>query len=167
MSLTTKIRLVISAALSSTIGLSAVAAPVAVNNLLELANGTGADQANQVFSDQRTLAASATENLDLAGALTDAFGGTVAFTKIKALMIKAAAGNTNNVVVGGAASNGFVSPFGGATHTVSVPPGGTLLLTAPDATGFAVTAGTADLLKVANGGGGTGVTYDIVLVGVE
>lgn len=35
------------------------------------------------------------------------------------------------------------------------------------ATGYAVTAGTADqTLKVANSGAGTGVTYDIVIVGV-
>lgn len=34
------------------------------------------------------------------------------------------------------------------------------------ATGYAVTAGTADQLKVANSGAGTGVTYDIVIVGV-
>ena len=45
-------------------------------------------------------------------------------------------------------------------------PGGTLLLVAPNAAGYAVTAGTGDLLKVANSGGSTGVTYDIVIVGL-
>ncbi len=88
------------------------------------------------------------------------------FTKIKAILVKAAEGNTNNVVVGGAASNGWVGPFGATTDTVAVKPGGTVMFVAPDANGYAVTAGTADQLKVANSGVGTGVTYDIVIVGV-
>jgi hypothetical protein len=108
---------------------------------------------------------STTENLDLAGALTNAFGQTITFTKIKALAIVAAAGNTNDVVVGGASSNGFVSPFGDATDKIKIRPGGMFLITAPDATGFAVTAGTGDILLVANVGG-TPVTYDVVIAGV-
>jgi hypothetical protein len=93
-------------------------------------------------------------------------GATLTFTKIKAILVKAAEGNTNNVVVGGAASNGWVGPFGDVSDTVAVKPGGTLLLVAPNAAGYAVTAGTGDILKVANSGAGTGVTYDIVIVGV-
>ena len=129
-------------------------------------DGTGANQAQKLFTDQRTLAASANESLDLSGVLQDVFGATLTFTKIKAILVKAAEGNTNNVVVGGAASNGWVGPFGDTTDTVAVKPGGTVMFVAPDANGYAVTAGTADQLKVANSGAGTGVTYDIVIVGV-
>lgn len=131
-----------------------------------LTNGTGADQANEVFSDIRTLAASANESLNLAGGLTGHFGETITFTKIKGLVIVADAGNTNAVVVGGAASNGFSTPFGDPTDTLKVPPGGAMALIAPDAAAFAVTAGTGDLLKIANGGSGTSVTYKIILIGV-
>jgi hypothetical protein len=55
-----------------------------------LATGTGSSQADKVFSDQRTLAASASEDLDLAGGISDALGVTVTFAKVKAIMIKAA-----------------------------------------------------------------------------
>jgi len=134
-----------------------------VSSLLELTTGTTAGKADLVFADTRTLAASANENIDLAGSLTDAFGATLTFVKVVAIYIKAADGNTNNVVVGWAASNGFVTPFGAATDTVKVGPGGTFLLT--NDAGFAVTAATGDLLKIANGGSGTPVTYDIVVVG--
>jgi hypothetical protein len=48
------------------------------------------------------------ENLDLSGVLANALGATLAFTAIKAILIVADSANTNNVVVGGAASNGFV-----------------------------------------------------------
>lgn len=134
--------------------------------LATMANGTGDNQADLVFVDRRTLAASASENLDLAGALADPLGATLTFVAVKAILIKAATGNTNNVVLGGAASNAFVGPFGAAAQTLAVPPGGGVLLAAPKS-GWVVTAGTGDILKVANGGAGTSVTYDIVIIGTS
>lgn len=136
-----------------------------VNWQFDFTDGAGANQAQKVFTDTRTLTASSTEDLDLAGGLTDAFGNVLTLTEVKAIIIKAAAGNTNNVIVGGAASNQFVTPFGAGAHTVTVRPGGMLMLVAPDATGYAVTAGTGDLLKIANSAGSTSVTYDILILG--
>ena len=128
-------------------------------------DGTGADQAKEVFTDTRTLTASAVENLDLAGVLTDAFGNVLTFTKVKALIIKADSTNVNDVVVGGHATAAFFSMFGAATHTLKVRPGGMFVVTAPDATGLAVTATTADMLTVTNGGAGTSVSYTIIIIG--
>jgi hypothetical protein len=126
--------------------------------------GTGQGQADVCFMDTRTLAASATENLDLAGALTDAIGRVLNLAKVKAIMIRTAPTNTNDVIIGGAATNGFVGPFGAATHTLAIRPGGEFLLAAPGP-GWPVTAGTGDLLKILNGGAGTPVTYDIIIIG--
>lgn len=131
-----------------------------------LSNGTGVNQADKIWSDTRTLAASGTEDIDLAGVLTDIFGAALTFARIKIMMIAAWGANTNNVVVGNAATNGFITWVGGATHTVSVRPGGLLVVAAPDA-GYAVTASTGDLLHVINSAAGTSVTYDIVLVGAS
>ena len=128
-------------------------------------DGTGANKAKNHWHDQRTLAASASEDLDLAGGLTDAFGNVITFTKIKAIIVFAAAANTNDVVLGNAAANAWIGPFGAAAHTVAVKPGGIAIFIAPDANGYAVTAGTADILKVLNGGAGTSVTYDIFILG--
>ncbi len=130
-----------------------------------IANGTGADQANQIFTDTRTLSASATESLDLSGVLTNAFGETILFTSIKGIVIAPAAANTNDVIVGGAASNAFINWVSDATDKVVVKPGGVFALYAPSAAGYAITAGTGDLLKVANSSSGTSVTYDILLIG--
>ena len=129
--------------------------------------GTGADQANRIFHDQRTLAASATEDLDLAGVLLDSFGAAITFARIRGLVVAAALANTNNVIVGGAATNTFVNWVGGATHTITVRPGGVLALFARDATSYAVTASTGDLLRIGNSGAGSTVTYDIVLLGAS
>lgn len=106
--------------------------------------------------DTRTLAASTGEDLDISGAFAT-------MTKVHAIIVRAAASNTNDVVVGNAASNGFIGPFGGATHTVKVTPGETAVLSSR--TGWTVTAATADLVHVLNGGSGTPVTYDIVVMG--
>jgi hypothetical protein len=133
------------------------------------ANGTAAGQANKLFTDTRTITASSNDDLDLNGVLTDAFGGSLALLRVKALIVVAAAGNTNDVVVGGAASNTWLAPFGSATDKIKVKPGGVLALFAgiADATGWPVIAATGDILRIANGGAGTPVTYDIVIIGAD
>ena len=145
--------------------LTSVAADI--NNIRKISyrTGSGANQANQFFSDRRTLAASTSEDLDLSGALTDAFGASIAFTKVKAIQVTAPTTNTNDVVIGGAAANAFVGPFGASTHKVSVPPGGVVTLANPTAAGWTVTAATGDLLKIANSAAGSSVDYEIVIVG--
>ena len=155
------------AELSAALDLGTGKAPQSLSRQMKLGSGTGAGNADRVWSDRRTLAASASEDLDLAGVLLDAFGAAITFARIKGLVIAAAAGNTNNVIVGGASSNGFISWVGGATHTVTVRPGGALALMtgAADATAYAVAAGTADLLHIANSSSGTSVTYDVHIIG--
>lgn len=167
MPLTTHLTVSASAMQATTLDLGSANAQLAKAYRIDLADGTAAGQANRIFHDTRTLAASANEDLDLAGVLVDAFGASLTFARIKGLIIAAAAGNTNNVIVGGAASNQFVSWVGAGTHTLTVRPGATLALMAgaADAVGYAVTAGTGDLLRIANSAGSTTVTYDIVVVG--
>jgi hypothetical protein len=159
------LRIVVDATLSNSLDLSGSSQPLRYTKSYGLTDGTGADKAKQMFTDQRTLAASATEDLDMSGTLTNAFGTTIAFTNIKALVVSASADNTNDVDVGGAASNGVISFFGDATDKLSVKPGGTIVLIAPDATGYDVTDSTADLLTITNSAGSTSVTYDIIVIG--
>lgn len=130
-----------------------------------LTTGTGANQADRIYYTQPTVAASGNTTIDLAGSVVDIFGATITFARIKGLIVAAASGNTNNVIVGNAASNGFITWVGAATHTVNVRPGGFLALMAPDATAYAVTAGTGDLLLFTNSGASTSVTFDVILIG--
>lgn len=138
-----------------------------IRKLVTLADGFGANQADRLFTDTRTLAASTTEDLDLAGGLVDAFGATLTLARVKGLIVVAAAGNTNNVQVGGAAANQFLNWVADATDKLNVRPGGVLALFAPDATAYAVTGATGDLLRIGNSGAGTSVTYDIVIIGAS
>lgn len=128
---------------------------------VDFANGTGASQANILFTDTRTIAASTTEDLDIRGtSLVDSFGNDLACVELKALMVFASSANTNNVVLGGDANS--VPFLSTAATTVSIKPGGAFVLLDPSAGGVAVTADTGDILQVANSGGTTTVTYDIV-----
>ena len=130
---------------------------------LEFTPGTAAiGQANVLFSDTRTLAASGTENLDVAGVLADALGVTIAAAEIVAIFIAAHSDNTNDVQLTRPASNGLPA-FLAAGDGLAVGPGDMLLLT--NRKGISVTAGTGDLLTLTNSAGGTPVTYDVVLVG--
>jgi hypothetical protein len=168
MSLTSSLSAALSFSQSSALDLGTANLPVAIRKAVQFASGTAAGQADLVFSDRRTLAASGTENLDLAGSLIDAFGATLTFVKIKGLYIAAAAGNTNSVVVGAAASTPWATLLN-AAGTISLRPGSFFIAGAgpADATGYGVTPATGDLLKIANSGGTTGVTYDIVAIGTS
>lgn len=137
-----------------------------IEKVLNILDGTAALQAQQVFSDKRTLAASANETLDLNGtALKNVFGDNFSITKLLALLIIADAANVNDVQFGPNSSNGLVTPFGATADRLKVKPNGFAMLVAPDATGFVVTAGTGDLLYVANGGAGSSVTYTVIAIG--
>lgn len=128
-----------------------------------LANGTGSSQADVVWHDTRTLAATS-ENLDLAGSLTNSYGTTVTFAKVKGIFIHNKATTTAfNLTVGAAASAAWAT-FLGATHTAVIGPDGILLAWNP-IDGYAVTATTADILKI--NAGSNSVTYDIWIVGTS
>jgi hypothetical protein len=157
--------LAIAATISNTLDLSVKAsAPLAYNKALSFTSGAGANQIDRVFTDQRTIAASGTDDLDLAGVLVDALGATITLARVKLIAVYAASANANNVVIGGG-TNPVTTIMGGTTPTTIVRPGGLWLVTAPDATGYAVTAATADILRLGNSGAGTSVTYDIIIMG--
>jgi hypothetical protein len=146
----------------------ALQAPVqAVLNLAQsqaFTSGTGALQADRLWADTRTIAISGTDPLDLAGVLVDAVGTVMTLARVKLLYIAAAATNTNNLILGNG-TNPFINWVGAAAHTVTVRPGGTFLLMAPDVTGYVVTGATGDIFQVANSGAGTTVTYNVVIMG--
>jgi hypothetical protein len=164
MPLDTRLLLQLTASLTNPLALTTVSAPLAYNKQFLLADGVASSQANRLWHSQRTIAPSGTDPLDLAGVLTDPFGAIFTLARIRGLIISADAGNTNNVLVG-AGTNPISTMMGGTTPTMIVRPGGMIMLIAPDTTGYAVTAGTGDILQVANSAAGTSVTYDVVVFG--
>jgi hypothetical protein len=139
---------------------------VALSNSTKFTPGAGAGQANYCFASSRTLAASASETLNLVSGLNDPNNVPLVFGGIKAIYVKANANNTNDVIVGGAATTTFVGPFGSATATIAVRPGSELLLYDHNSTGGWPVTGSTNSLKVANGGAGTSVAYQIIILGI-
>jgi hypothetical protein len=164
--LSTNLLVELDADLTSALDLVTVSSPIEISERIRLTSGTGAGAADMQWSDTRTLSASATEDLDLAGSLTGPLGTTLTFARIKAVLIMAADGNTNDVQVTRPASNG-APLFLAAGDGLAVKPGGLFLWVAPNAAGVAVTASTGDLLTLTNSAGSTGVTYSIVVLGAS
>ena len=140
-----------------------------ISGLVNLTDGTGAGMANIMWADERTVASGANDDIDLAGTLKDAFGVTVAAAEIVAILIinapASGAANTTNLTLG-AGTNPVAGWLGGTTPTLGpIRPGGVFLRAESDAAGIcAVTAGTADILRVANSSGAA-ATYQIVIIG--
>jgi hypothetical protein len=130
--------------------------------LRNILDGTGTGQANKLLQRRGTIANGANVDLDLAGALTDDFGDAVVFSAVMAIVLKASDANTGNLTFGGAA-NGFASCFGAATHTLVLQPKGVIVLIAGDS-GYAVTAATADILRVGNASGAS-QDYELTIIG--
>lgn len=129
----------------------------------EWTNGTSSNQANSMWTDERTLATTTTDSLDLAGGLTDAFGATITFAVLKCILIAIDAPDGTKALRVGPRSvaNAFIGPWGDASDFVTVHK--TFYIEEPY-TGWTVTAGTGDLLII-NNNTASSVTYRILLLG--
>lgn len=134
---------------------------------INLLQGSAANQADIIFANTYTIAASGTQLLDLYGVLTDAHGNTINMTLVKGIFVYAYPGNTNNVLVGGAASNAFATWCNANTDQVIVRPGGFMMLGSTDLTSYQVNSSTGHILQLANSSSGTSVQCDVVLIGVQ
>jgi hypothetical protein len=132
---------------------------------IALANGTGSGYANYAYQDQLTINASSSTTLDLT-ALTDEFGVSRTFTKVKVLAIRlnSSSDTAATLNVGAAATNIFSSIFADSTDIVKVRYQGWVVFACKDATGYAV-SGTVKSLKIANNSASNSVTVDVVIVG--
>ena len=132
-----------------------------VSYAVSLADGTGANQAQVVWSASRTAVTGNGESLDLRS-LSDTRDGaavTVSFSGIKAVYVRNTHA-TNSLLVGGSTIGGFVGlPFASA---LSVPPGGAYFFSSPSDAGLAVNSNS--YISRFTGSGGA-CTYDIVLIG--
>jgi len=129
---------------------------------LPLSDGTGANQAQVVWSDSRTATTivGAGDILDLQALSDDR--GTVSFTAIKAMYLR----NTGSEEIQWNDSNGsaWLSFLGQPNDSeVRFPAGGAMLITAPGASGFAVSNLSRTLRFVVDSAGSS--TYEIILIG--
>ena len=135
-----------------------------LRKLIDLADGTGSDQADTVWhAQEQSLATGASTTLSLDDLAQSIFGDSISlsFSKIKALLIANTSTTAGYLLVGGAASDQWYEPFAASGDKIKVMPGGQLLLTHPG-TGWSVAAGSTDLKIAAVG---ATVSYDIAILG--
>ena len=163
MTLNAQILLQILATENSTSDLSTTVRRTNASESLTFANGTGANQAEIVWSDSRTIAANGEDILDLTALADDR--GSVDLTAVKAIYVR----NTGTVGIywqalappeqWGSGPLQAEEEFG-----IKVPPGGVLLITNPSALGWMVESGDEQIL-FDNDSSTTAATYDIILIG--
>ncbi|MEU8279563.1 hypothetical protein ACFYOK_29395 [Microbispora bryophytorum] len=156
----------LSAHYTSPLDLTTVSAPVDFSQQFNFAQGAGAGQADMIWTASRSIAASSTDAIDLAGTLQGPFGTTVTFARIKGVIVRAAATNVNNVNIVRDSTSG-VPLFLATGDGIAVKPGGLFVWLDPSAAGAAVTAGTADLLNLVNSGAGSAAKCDIYIIGAS
>jgi hypothetical protein len=150
---------------SSALGNTAITNGLAFS--ASMATGTGASQADLLYIGQLTIAASGTSDLDLAGSLADVFGATLTFARVKAVLMVPDSTNTASGFKVGLGANPFLGWFGGTTPTESVDKTGCFFKFRSDATGWVVTAATADILRVTNLDGANSLVLNVAVVGAS
>jgi len=130
-----------------------------------LATGTGLDQADLYYAPAAyTITTGADQDIDLSSAALNGIGQTVAFVKIKCIVIY----NTTvtagyEIKVGGAPSNPFISWLMASGDGVKVGPDGILLLWNPSLAGYATAAGASDILRINNPNAGSVIVKVFVI----
>ena len=120
-----------------------------------------------MFVDQRTLATSSNEDLDLFGLLSPFFGATaISLVKLKAFGLFSSANNTTNLTVSRGATNGSLLFTAVSSGVAAIKPGCGFLWWDSSLAGVAVTTTTADLVNVANSAGASAV-YDVYIFGTS
>ncbi len=164
MILTTKIKTTFQATGTKALDDRTATDPINLSRTTSMSNGTGSGKANQSFHDQRSLATGANEELDLSGALVDTFGDTITFLKIKAMRFVNQS-LVDDFLIFGAAVNGFDTPIKAAADAIRLKRGGLIIIEDP-LDGYAVTAGTGDLLRIEHEAvTAAAAIYELTLVG--
>lgn len=130
------------------------------------ASGQGDTQVQQHYRKEQGVTSSDWD-LDLYNALTDIFGQTIIFERVRSLLVRNRSEvEGDNINVGPLGQgNGWTDPFDGdADGKLRVPPGGAMLIDAPLGQGYEITA-TSQALRIEHDAVSTTVTVQLEIIG--
>jgi len=162
--LVTRVAVDMSGTLVGTTGLSPTTSKLSAPRVMDFANGVAAGQADSIYTSTASIATAATLTLDVKGALLDPLGTAFTPAKLKVVYIYSQPANTTNLTLFGDAAS--VPILNTAATTSTLLPGGMFLMVQPPLAGIAVTATSADIIKIVNAAGATAVV-DIIIVGTS
>ena len=155
------IHLLIDGSFTKSLDLTSPKEVIGISKSNAFANGTGSNQGNEFFSDSRQLIETS-ETIDLTSTLTNAFGETVTFIKVRAFILHVTTKTTGFSLI---LSGNFLTNAGwitGTTPTQIVGPDGLYVVTNP-VDGYTVTNTTQDQLTIDSGS--NTVDYDLIIIG--
>jgi len=129
----------------------------------QIANGSGANQASGQYTANGTLEDEAAVSFDFSGALTDVFGQTITWTKLKLLMISNEGTDSSLKITGNLWENiaGNVSP-----SQLDINPGSMYCQTWLDANGEPIVGAANDVITLTHASDGSAdITYRIIALG--
>lgn len=173
-----RLTLSVNASVSGSVGKDATETAIASCSIsptqaIAFSFGTGTGQCDQVWSDQRSLAPSASERLDISNdnqgthvALTNPFGDVVDFTKIAGIFIR----NTSSaasISVGGDSTYDLTTLFGANGDKVNIGPGGYMLISQGNSGSTYYAVAGSEVLQINNNDGTYTANYEITIWGVS
>lgn len=163
--LTSKVIFTLQTQYTGSAGLGTSTETMNLDYAISLTNGTGANQANVVYSASRSLADDANEVLDFyaSGSLTDAFGTALTIETLKILIVYNTSTEATLKIGGGAVACNIFAAVG---DILSLPPGGKFMYSAPDATGLDITT-NKDFNFLHDGQGTSALVYKVIAIGVD
>jgi hypothetical protein len=163
--LTTKVIFTLQTQYTGSAGLGTSTDTMNLDYGISLTNGTGANQANVVYSASRSLADDANEVLDFyaSGSLTDAFGTALTIETLKVLIVYNTSTEATLKIGGGALACNI---FADSSDILALPAGGKFMYSAPDATGLDITT-DKDLNFLHGGEGTSALVYKVIAIGVD
>jgi molybdopterin-binding protein len=130
---------------------------------LALGVGTGANNIDTVWSARASIASGTPLDTDLRGSIASVLDGTTLnFPLVVLLLVINNSATTGQSLAFGVGANPVTSWMTGTTPTITIGAGGWLQLASP-IDGYATTAATADIMRIASTTGT--VVTDIVLLG--
>lgn len=131
-----------------------------------LSDGLIIDKCDLVYAAKSVaISGSGTNNLDVAGTLTDFYGTVITAVKLKFFYLKNLSTTPGDILrLGNHATGELLLWSAGATQDIG--PNGFVLIWEPSLAGIPVTATTGDLLKILEVAGNAN-TYDVAFGGVS
>jgi len=126
------------------------------------ANGTGANQQDKIYSTTQTV--NGNTDINLTTATNEETGTAISLASVSGFIVyNHSTTSSQTVTVGGAPSNPFITWLIATGDGNVIGPGGVLIQTSP-VDGWAVTASTADILRIATS---ASLTFTVIVWGQD
>jgi len=128
-------------------------------------DGTTSTKIDVVYSDRRSITASATSTIDLGtgGGLTDTYGNSIVpAVELVFIVVRNRSSTDGDILhVGPHSSNGLTGPWVASGDLVAVGPGDVYYQM--NDTGWTITDGSVDTIRIIETGGANTVLVDVIL----